>query len=295
MTPWWDVLSIARFELARALRTWRALGLSLVVVVATSGGAWVFTRVLRSLERELAETLGVARPDTPGALLAELQASARYRDLLEGLLTDPQWVDAWLLTPPLALFHLWLSFAILPLFAATTAAESISGDWGSRALRYEAARTGRTEIVLGRWLGQVALLAAAAAAGAAGSWVVGMTAMVGNGPLALAVALGGASARAWAYAVPGVGVGIAAGCLTRAPNLARGLALVVAAAVPVVAGLLDPDEAPWVAALQPLLPPAWRALLWAPGASAWWGAAACMTLSIAVAGLGAARLSRSDL
>jgi hypothetical protein len=295
MTPWFDVLSLARFELARALRTWRALGLSLVVVVASCGGAWVFTRLLRALERELATTLGVARPDTPGAMLAELQGSALYRDLLEGLVADPQLVEAWLIIPPLALFHLWLSFAILPLFAATTAAESISADWGSRALRYEAARTGRAEIVLGRWLGQVALLAAAAAAGAVGSWLVGMTAMVGNAPLGLAVALGSAAVRGWAFALPGVGIGIAAGCLTRAPNLARGLALLVTALTPVVAAGLDAADGPWVEVIRPLLPPAWRAMLWSPGTSALWGAAACLALSLTCAAVGAARLTRSDL
>ena len=72
-----DTALVARFEIVRAVRTWRALALVVLYLVATAGGARIFVDFLSSLENRLAETLGVPPTDHPGAMTARLLEEVR--------------------------------------------------------------------------------------------------------------------------------------------------------------------------------------------------------------------------
>src|SRR6185503_9044978 len=98
-------------------------------------------------------------------------------------------------------------------------------DVASRAIRYEALRTGRASIVFGRWAGQLGLSAGASLVGAAVTWILGLTAMVGNHPVSLAIGLLDSTGRAWLFAVPASAAGVLASSLVRSPAWARVLAL----------------------------------------------------------------------
>jgi hypothetical protein len=295
-----DIWLVARFELLRAVRTWRALALLVLYAVASGGAAWLFTRLIGVLEQTVAQQLGVAATQVPGAMLEQLMKSDTWHDVLREMTGSSHLVESLLQVPPLALFHLWSGFLIVPFFAASASAECIALDVASRAIRYEAQRTGRLELVLGRFLGQLVLTALATLAAALAVWVVGMTCMVGNSPLALAGWLLGYAPRLWAFGLPFVAVGVAASQLTASAAWARVLAIGGVALSWVVFGLARWAEAEGRltiladVALQ-LLPQGWLRGLWEPGAMWLLSALACAAVSVAVLVGGYLRFSRRDL
>src|SRR5262249_32363416 len=118
-----DALLVARFEMLRALRTWRALALLVLYAVAAAGAAWLFAEFVGMLENTVADQLGVARTEPPGAMLDTLVASDTWRDFVGELVGSEHLVEHVLRIPPLAMFDLWFSFLVVPFFAASAAAE----------------------------------------------------------------------------------------------------------------------------------------------------------------------------
>ncbi len=300
MTSIRDTWLVARFELLRALRTWRAASLGVLYLVVTAGSAYIFTRILAAIERGVARTLGVATTDIPGTMMAEVAKSEEYRDLLAGLVGEGR-VDMVADLPPLAIFHLAVAIVVVPMLAGTAAAECVAIDVGTRAIRYEALRTGRLEIAYGRYFGQLLLCGVASAVGIAGTWVVGMGWMVGNSPVGLLVALATLTLRAWFFSMPAVGVGVAISQLGTSAAWARMISLVVVAGSWVVYGMLAADEDrsfwPWWLAdpVAQILPQSWIGGLWAPGLGWWPSAAVCAVLGLAIVALGSLRFAGRDL
>lgn len=299
-SPIRDVALIARFEWLRALRTWQAVALMTLYGVACSGATWLFTRVIGEMEEKVAETMGVATTDTPGTLLAQLTTHEEYRRMIGFMIGDEAIVDAVLGWPALAIFFLWLGFGLLPFLASVTAAETISQDLRTHTIRYEALRTGRLELVLGRFAGQALLVGFATFVGAAATFTVATTQMVGNDPIALAQGLLTLGVRAWAFSLPFVGVGIGCSQLTATPAWARVMAIALTfsswLALGAAHGLEDDDTWWWVSAiLFQALPQGWMRGFWAPGLD--WLAAAvpCTAFGLAAVALGFAVFARRDL
>ncbi|MEN0062891.1 MAG: ABC transporter permease subunit [Myxococcota bacterium] len=220
-----DVLLIARFEVLRAIRTWRALALVVLVSVAMGGGAYLFTRFIGLMENQLATQLGVARTRVPGAMLQELVTSDSYRDVVTQVFGDPAMQEWILQLHPAALFYFGLATLVLPFFAATASAESLSIDVQSRAIRFEALRTSRLDLVAGRFLGQASILTFAVIVAAATALIVTALSMRVAQPVSLMIDVLRFSLRAWVFGMPFVGLGIAASQLTSSPAWARVLAI----------------------------------------------------------------------
>jgi hypothetical protein len=294
-----DILLVGRFEVLRAIRTWRALALFLLYVIAYGGATYICLGVLHTLENQVARNLGVATTDTPGALLDSLVRSETFRDLVGGMTGNPRLVEELVTIPPLAIFAMWLGLLLIPFFAASTSAESVSIDLGSRALRFEALRTGRVELVLGRFAGQLFLTAVASFLAVLVVYGMGMTMMVGNDPVALAIWLVLLTFKAWCFSIPFAGLGVAASCLTTSPAWARVMAIGSTAGSWVVYGFARALEGGSFAilcdiALQ-LLPQGWMRALWEPGLGWVMPAMVCATLGAAAVGLGSARFLARDL
>lgn len=296
MTALRDVALVAQFELIRAVRTWRALALLTLYVVASAGGATLFIQVISELETALAGTLGVPPTDQVGVMLDELHKSESYRDLLAEMTWNED-VDAIVDYPILAIFHLWLGVILVPFIGATAAAETLSGDLATRAIRFEAVRTGRLELVTGRFLGQALLTGAASILGTVGAWAVGVRFLYDIDPIELAVALVLLSIRAWLYSLAFVGMGIAISQWTANPNLARVLAIIGVAVTWPLFG-----ESRFGSTLLPgfvsdvllqVLPQGWLPGLWSPT----WPLTAlvCIAIGYAWVGLGYLRFHRRDL
>ncbi len=295
-----DVALVARFEVVRAIRTWRALALVVLYLVATAGAGKIFVELLSTMETALAHTLRVPPTDRPGAMTAKLLEGEELRSMLEGMVGDPQLVEGVLSHPLLAIFHLWLGLLLVPFFASANAAESISGDLKTRAVRWEAHRTGRLEIVFGRYLGQAGLTLAASVLSILATWIVGMVFMVRQPPLGLLVSLASFTVRAWAFGMAFVGLAMACSALTASPAWARVLAIGAAAGTWVLYGIARWGSEEWGAgivwdALLQALPQGWMRGLWLPGVHWVPSAFVCLAFGLAATSAGALRFVRRDL
>lgn len=294
-----DALLVARFEVLRAVRTWRALALVVLYLIATAGGAWLFTELIHSLETSLAETLAVPATDRPGAMLDKLLAGDEFRRVIGSMVGSQALVDEVLRYPVLAVFHLWASLILIPFFAASVAAEALSIDLANRSLRFEALRTGRLELVVGRFLGQAGLTAGASFLAVTGTWAVGTFRLVGTEPLVLLGALLWLTVRGWAFALPFVGLGVACSAFTRVPNWARVLAVGGTAASWVAYGLArefrDTAWGPVSDIALQLLPQGWMGGLWHPAPGWIVACGVCAALGFALLAPGWWRMTRRDL
>ncbi len=264
-----DVSLVARFELLRAIRTWQGLAVIILYVIASIGSTYLFVQILGALERELAFTLQVPPTDTPGAMLDSLVNSKNFRDMVAFFVGDERLVDATLFWSPVATFHLWMNLLLMPFLATFVSADAISVDLRSRALRFELLRTGRLELVSGRFLAQAILCGIAGLAAAGASWTVALLTMVGNDAFWLGVGLLWAGWRSWVFGLAFVGLGVGVSQLTASPAWARILGLVGTALTWGLFGLLAwaTTQVPaWIIApLQLTLPQTWIRLLWEGG------------------------------
>ncbi len=294
-----DIYLVCRFEVLRAVRTWRAMALFVLYGISTTGAAFLFTRFVKVMENSLARQMGVAETEVPGAMLQELMQSDSFREMIVGMVGSAELLDEILGIPLLAIFNLWVGFILIPFFAAAASAESIAIDTQSRAIRYEVLRTGRLELVIGRFSGQLVLTACATFVACLGVWGVGMFMMRGNMAMPLAFWLCWLSIRAWFFSIPFVGIGMAMSQITTSPAWARVLAVGITAGSWVAFGIARgfEDSERWAIpadlALQ-ILPQGYMNAMWEP--VGWMGSAVVCSLLGAVALIiGFARFARRDL
>lgn len=295
-----DAVLVARFELLRAIRTWQALAVIVLYLVATAGSTRIFVAILSEFENMIAEQLMVPKTDYPGAMLDHLVKNDEFRSMLGAMIGDDALVAHVLGWPVLAVFHLWLGLVMMPFLATFASAECISVDMRSRALRFELLRTGRLELVTGRFLGQALLVLVASLLSACATLTVGLLFMVNVHPGELFSALVVLGLRSWAYSLPFIGIGVGCSQLTASPAWARVLAIVTTSSTWVLYALSgwlsDEWEVPLVGdVVGQLLPQGWVRLLWEPGLS--WLAATLVFTAMGLAALSAgyARFSRRDL
>ncbi len=244
-TRWWgyDVAVVALYEVQQARRKRLLQALVLAYAAATGAAHWGFVQALAEVEGQVADTLHVARTERPGTLIQEVVASESMRRFLGDLVGDSTTLDRLLDTPVLALWAGAVGMVLLPVLAMAGTTASISAEIESRSIRYLALRTERLPIVLGKLLGQVGMLAAAALVGVLVTEAAGLTLMVRVPPLALLLGALEHTGRAWVYALPYAGLGLCASQWLGRTNVARvaGVLLLVGTTVahPVLLWLSD--------------------------------------------------------
>ncbi len=255
-----DTALVARWWIARSIRTRSAAALVAVYTLLLAGGAWVFTQILLSMERSTADLLRVPKTDKPGAMLDTLKERGELREMLEGMIGDAALVEWAMGLPILSTWAFWLALGAVPFLACAAGAEAIAPDIRDRSLRFELIRTGRLELVAGRFWGQALLV---------GVWIVAMTCMVEQPPLLQATTLAAFLPRLWFWSLPWLGLGIACSQLSGTVNFTRTLALAGAVGLFGLFATVD-----WLAEeyvpvvgdlLLPLLPPSYAGGLWGPG------------------------------
>jgi len=295
-----DVFLIAQFELFRAIRTWRAVALVLLYAVATIGAGYLFANAIGLAEKALAESLGVAATEVPGAMMDDLIASDGFMEVLRAMVGSTDGAERLMEVPLAAIFHLWLGFLLVPFFAASASAESIAIDMNNRAIRFEALRTSRMALVLGRFAGQLTLTGVASLAAALCMWGTVMWMMVVQEPVALAGWLGWYTVRTWCFAVPFVGFGVACSQWTTSAAWARVMAVGGTAGSWVLYGIaqvmIEEDWFPMVAdVLVQVLPQGWIRGMWDPGTGWILSCIVCVGLGLSSLLFGYVRFARRDL
>ncbi len=295
-----DALAVASFHVRRARRTRTLLALCVVYMLATGGVAWIFRTVVHEMEKAAAEVLRVPQTDTPGAMIDTLRTQDDFRRMMEGLIPDPQLLDWAMGLPVLTVSHFWMALGLLPFLAAAAGSEVLAPSVHDRSLRFELVRTGRLELVYGRWLGQAALVALATALSVVGPLFIGEVFMVEQ-PLGRSLqVLVAMTPPLVAWTLPFLGLGVAASQLTTNTNFARILALGTATATWVVYGLsqsaIARERAPVLVDLvSPLLPQSYMADLWGPGAGWLTSGGILLGLGLAFALLGYPRFARRNV
>jgi ABC-type transport system involved in multi-copper enzyme maturation permease subunit len=293
-----DVLEVARFEVARALRSWSAAATLMLFVIVHVGGAVMFVELLRAFESEVGGALGVTTGTKPGAMLSQLRHHDSYLGMIEFLSGGSRGLSqALAATPPLALFVRWLSLHLVPLLVVFSASEAISADVAPRTLRFEALRTGRAEIVAGRMLGQFVVLVGALLSAFSAVYAVGLMAMVGIEPGVYALALLLAAAGSAAASLPYLGLALAVSQFgtSSAWSRALGLAAWVALSASYLMLRWLTEDAAWADALLPLFPQDWIGLYWRFGVMPWLAAAVHVAQGVLLAAVGFVNFARRDL
>jgi len=278
-----DTTLVARFWLRRAVRTRSAVGLCLVYTLVATGSAWIFTRILQELERSVAKTLMVPETKKPGAMMDVMRQQEEMMEILGALLPDRALLDWALELPYLTVSHFWICMATVPFLAAAAGSETLAAHVRDRSVRYEVARTGRLELMAGRFLGQALLVFLATLLSILGTWTVAMTAMTGQPPVEQLTSLLALTPRICVWSLPFLGVGVACSSLVSSQNGARVLALGATVASWLVWGLLGWERLAWLGVgldvIAQVLPQNYVLGLWGPGAG--WA-----TSAVALVGLG---------
>lgn len=233
-----DVGWVAVYELGEAVRTRLFQLVLLAYVGGVAGWAWLLVEMLKSFEASMAQTLGVPATERPGAMMQSVIDRGDLPRMLGGMIGKDTDVTALLDEPLLALWCGVASMVLLPLVLIFSASGSIASEVKSRSVRYLLCRTGRLEIGLGKLAGQLLIAIVAAAIGGVVAWGMGMTMMVGNPPVGLALALAVRGVRTVLWALPFAGLGLMASQWVASPNGARFIAGGLFLTMPIVGTLL---------------------------------------------------------
>jgi ABC-type transport system involved in multi-copper enzyme maturation permease subunit len=309
-----DVLLVARFELAEAVRSRLLIVMVLLFVGAGALGAWGYTSALERIESGAAKITGAPTAGSgtqrPGGVMRRLRTSGSYRGMLRAFLKDDRKADYFAELPPIVVFFGWASFAFTPWLLLFTSSETIAGDVATRAIRFSALRTGRLSFALGKALGQAAIIAGVTALQAATFFVVASVSLTGFEPGATAVGLLSFWPRVFVYVLPFLAWAMFASMATASTNLARTLALGGAVLLAILSGLASPTAPPaqhWHLRGGPVRDTFWdlvsyltpfghsEGLSYPPGGRLGSDLAICLALTVLYFALGFTVLRRRDL
>ena len=149
---------VAWYELKEMLHTRRALVLISIYLLGGMVAARGFVAALGEIEDVAADVLETGHTEKPGTLTQKVLQSEEYRRKLTRHFPDKETADFLLGLQPIVLFYAWVTMTFLPFLIVFTSADVISQEVQDRGIRYLAYRTGRLEVVFGKYLGQAMLL-----------------------------------------------------------------------------------------------------------------------------------------
>lgn len=262
-------LLVAAFDLSESLRSRKVLGLMVVYVAGAVAATAGFVSLLESLEKTLATQLQVATTSKPGTMTQGIQDSEQFRQVVGELTGDPSLVDAIASLPPLALFYGWMTLTFLPALVVFTSCDAISNEVSSGSCRYALLRTDRLSWAVGKLGGQAGLMALGVAAGALGTWLVGLFGLASFDEVGTAWWMLRLGVRGWVYGLPYLGLALGLSQVVRSSHAARALALVALTGLGAGRAILQiprvVEELPVIApSLGPLFPGNHALDLWRP-------------------------------
>jgi ABC-type transport system involved in multi-copper enzyme maturation permease subunit len=216
------LVMLTRFELADSIRSRRAAVVLLLYLAAAILSTNAFITALQKLEVQLGEILQTGS-GSPGAMADALWKSARFRHMIGALVGDNTVSESLMSVPPIALLFGFLAFFYTPFFVLLTASPRVAGDIWTGAARFVLFRTSRAAWVLGKVLGQAALVLLALTLSAAGAWCLARFRLEGMDGAAAARGMAIMAGKAWIFSLPFLGLAIGISQLVRSPNTANAL------------------------------------------------------------------------
>ncbi len=220
-----DIGLIAGFDLRESLRTRRALVLVLLYLLIAASASGIYVQIMAQIQDSVATISGVAGDPQAAAGMAMVQDEGYRMLLLFFAGGDAALADHLATYPPMVLVYSWISLAFLPWFIALTSYDLIAGDLHLRTIRYAALRTSRGAFVLGKLLGQAALVAAVTGLGMLPVVVIGAIYLPGFDFVATALALLSTWPITVVCALGFLGIVTLASQLCKGPGAARAVAV----------------------------------------------------------------------
>ena len=281
-----DTIFIAYFHILRSIRTRTIIFLFLVYLLISGGMAWFGRTLIHEFEKQTADTLMVPQTKTPGAMMETLRTQENFHLLISNMVPNSELVEWAITLPVLTIFHYWISLFVLPFIVAIIGAEMIAPSIKDRSLRYELLRTGRLEVVMGRFLGQSILIGTGTLLACLAPIFVGQFFMVQQPLLETIWTLLCFVPKLFVWSLPFLALGIALSMITQMTNLARILALSsVAGSWILYAFLLYHEETGeyslLVSLVSPMIPQYHGTALWFPSWDWLLSGSILITMSIA--------------
>lgn len=280
-----DTIYVAYFHILRAIRTRTMLFLFVVYLLISGGMAWFGRTIIHEFEKQTADALMVPQTKTPGAMMETLRTQDSFHRMVSGMVPDADLVEWAMTLPVLTIFHYWISLVVLPFIVSIIGAEMIAPSIKDRSLRYELLRTGRLELVMGRFLGQSLLIGAGTLLACIAPITIGTFFMVQQPLFETIWVLLSFVPKLFIWSLPFLALGIALSMITQVTNLARILALSAVAGSWILYAILlhyeQTGESPLlVAVMSPFLPQYYGTALWFPSID--WLLSGCTLLMMSI-------------
>ena len=156
------IVKVALYELMAALKTRRALIVTFVYLASSALGAFLYVAALKAVEDTLIQALIAQGADalTAASTISMVEEEAYQKIIAFFVGTELSEINPTLLSSPLLPPFMWGSLSFLPFLILLTGFDHVVSDVYSRSIRYSLLRISRTELLLGKTLGQMILLAA---------------------------------------------------------------------------------------------------------------------------------------
>ena len=292
---------VAVTEWAVAVRSRRALVVTLLFLAVSGGLMYALVSVFASLEETLVETLNLPSSDSTGSVTMTLWKSKPFTRMIQHFAgSSLVFVDIQG-RHPIVLAYAMLVFWCAPLLTLMVSASRVADDIRSGAARYWLVRVTRTEWSLGKMLGEALMLATAMGIGAlAADAVVCARLTLADGIRLLPDVLDW-TVRAWVYAFAWLGIFMGLSHLVKSGGKATALGVLAmlgaAAWEPMLKNLAENVAGlGWVGHLDALVPGSAWTLLWRRSpAVVLQGVVHLAALAFLYLALGAAVLRRRDV
>jgi len=258
---------VAVTELAAAVRSRRALVVTLLFVVVAAFVMYGTVSAFAAMEREVLAGLGLPASDAPGSVTTVLWKSKPFMRIVDRLVGDSLVFADIRGRSPVALAYAMFLFQVVPLLTLLVSAPRVAEDMRSGAARYWLVRVTRTEWTLGKFAGEAMLLACAMLVGCLSAWVVVLARLPGTAGVGLLPDLVDWTLRAWMLAFGWLGLFLGVSHVARSGGKATALAILAllgtVAWTPFLRASL-PEAGPFASLirLDLLVPQAAQAALW---------------------------------
>lgn len=292
---------VAVTELVSAVRSRRALVVTLLFVVVAAFVMYGTISAFAALEREVLSGLGLPGSDAPGSVTTVLWKSKPFLRTIDRIVGDSLVFADIRGRHPIALAYAMFLFQVVPLLTLLVSAPRVAEDLRSGAARYWLVRVSRNEWSLGKFVGEAMLLACAMLVGCLAAWTVVLARLPGMAGVGVLPELVDWTLRAWVYAFGWLGLFLGVSHISRSGGKATALAILALLGVVAWGPCLHacvPESGPFVCLtqLECLAPSSAQAALWRRQAGPiFHGLVHLTAVSLFYLSLGAAVFRRRDV
>jgi ABC-type transport system involved in multi-copper enzyme maturation permease subunit len=215
----------ALWEWSGAIRSRRALVIILLYLAAALLCMNGSISILGKMEKELAVILQLPQSESTGVVSASLWRSKPFNKIVKSVVGEGPVLDDISGRHPVELLYAWFAFLCAPLLAVLVCGTRVSDDLRSGAVRYMLVRESRIEWSLGKFIGQILMVAIAFAASSFGAAAIAFCRLSPGTAAELLPAMINWGMRAWIYSIAWIGLALGVSHLTRAPGRATAIGI----------------------------------------------------------------------